>query len=747
MTASAAMRHVVTAASTVVLLLVALASPPSLHAQGLPCEAGDTEVRRVRFVGNESFSDQDLADSIVTTGENWFRRNLGMLGARQCLDEDELQRDALRLIIFYRLNGFYGVRVGAETQPVRDGAVEVVFTIREGEPIILDSLRISGLEAVDSSRVMRDLEFGVGERYSRYRAAANVRAVITRLRNDGYPRADALIAQADVDTVDKVATLHVDVQPGPRARIGEVQVHVDPAPDAEQEISSRTVRRITGLRPGTIYRERDLLSAQRTLYQLDAYRHVEVRVAPDSVQPPGDSLIVIQVGLIEGDMHAAQVGIGWATLDCIRTQGRYIDRNFLGGARRMEIGARLWKIGAREDFRPCQRAGEDEYASSLNYNVSATFSQPTLFGRGPRTLPTITIFSERRSEYKAFLRTTPIGLLATQRLEPVTGLPFVLSYSTEYGETEAQPALFCAVFAVCDAEDRLQLEERQWLAVAGLSFVRDRSDDVFDPTTGSILRLDFRHASPFIGSSRNVQFNKLVVDGSRYWRVADGHVLATRLRLGGVLGGDLAEASEFIPPQERLYAGGPSTVRGFGQNELGPILYRVDERYQLPGPGDTVYYEAHPDSTGAEAIPKGGSSLIVGNLEYRVRSPFLPELLQWTAFVDVGAVWNREDEALTWNSLRWTPGVGVRAMTLIGAVRVDVGYNPYRRPAGAAYYDPPIAGQEEAPLFCVSPGNRVPIVDGSPPDAQPTCEPTFRPRQGSSFFNRLNFSFSIGQAF
>ena len=730
--------------SLAVLFLLAL--PATSHAQALSCEEGDTEVRRVRFSGNETFSDQELADSIVTTGENWFRRNLGFFGRRQCLDEEELQRDVLRLIIFYRLNGFYGVQVSPQTRPV-SGGVDVEFDIVEGQPIILDSLAITGLPSADSARIVRGLEFPVGERYSRYLAARNVREIITRLRNDGYPRADALIAQT-VDTVDKIASLHIDVQPGDRARIGEIRVLVEPAEGKEQEISSNTVRRITGLRPGALYRERDLVDAQRTLYQLDAYRHVEVRLAPDSLQR-ADTLVTVDLGLIEGDMGSARVGVGWATLDCFRTQAGYTDRNFLGGARRMELNGRLWKIGARQSWKPCDAVDEDPFSENLNYNVSATFSQPTLFGRGPRSLPSITVYSERRSEFLAFERLTSIGLLVSQRIEPFAQVPVVLSYSTENGKTEAPPALFCAVFAVCVEEDRAQLEDWQWLAVAGASVVRDRTDNPFSPTRGSVVRVDFRHASPLIGSSREVRFNKLVADGSRYWSVADGQVLAARLRLGGVLGADLADAEHFIPPQERLYAGGPSTVRGYAQNELGPILYRADAYDTLPGPGDTVYYRADPDSIGAEVIPKGGNTMIVGNLEYRLRSPFFPDLLQWTAFVDGGLVWNRESDPFRWTDVRWTPGIGVRAFTLIGAVRVDVGYNPYARRPGAAYFDAPLDDTGNAPLFCVSPGNTIPIVNGQPPlpGEEQSCPESYAPRQGGSFFQRLNFSFSIGQAF
>jgi outer membrane protein insertion porin family/translocation and assembly module TamA len=96
-----------------------------------------------------------------------------------------------------------------------------------------------------------------------------------------------------------------------------------------------------------------------------------------------------------------------------------------------------------------------------------------------------------------------------------------------------------------------------------------------------------------------------------------------------------------------------------------------------------------------------------------------------------------------------TPGVGVRVYTPVGPVRLDVGYNPYNRPEGAAFVLGGTAGGEQ-PLYCVSPGNRLPVTDrqGLPPiQAEGTCPATFSPPRGRSFLRRLTFQLAIGQAF
>jgi hypothetical protein len=111
-------------------------------------------------------------------------------------------------------------------------------------------------------------------------------------------------------------------------------------------------------------------------------------------------------------------------------------------------------------------------------------------------------------------------------------------------------------------------------------------------------------------------------------------------------------------------------------------------------------------------------------------------------------VWNRgrAGTGVNFSDIRVTPGVGLRIFTPVGPVRVDVGYNAYRRPLGPAYITD-LSGN----LICVSPDNtlRVRVVPGEAPRQidEGDCPATYAPRRASSFWNRLTFQFSIGQPF
>ena len=156
-------------------------------------------------------------------------------------------------------------------------------------------------------------------------------------------------------------------------------------------------------------------------------------------------------------------------------------------------------------------------------------------------------------------------------------------------------------------------------------------------------------------------------------------------------------------------------------------------------------------------MPTGGNTLVVGNVEAQLPSPLAPKLLQIAVFADAGRLWNRRTSSSAVSlseegpAVKITPGMGIRVASPFGAIRVDLGYNGYRLPAGAAYYNAPLQAGV-APLYCVSPGNGLVVSAASTADAPPEqaaggCPSSFRPTRGSGFLRRLNPSIWIGQAF
>jgi outer membrane protein assembly complex protein YaeT len=733
-------RHV---APLAVALLLAV--PAVAGAQDLECDPGDVRVDDIEFRGNETFPDDELEAAIATTPSSFWRRVGLFFGAQRCLDRVEFQRDVLRLRLLYRQRGFYKATVDTVVATEEPGRVDIDFNIVEGPPVLIDTMRVSGLDTVrDGPRMARQLEQMRGGRFDRQELQRRVAGVIERLRDQGFARAEVLSGY-EVDELRDRATVDLQFIPGRVMRIASIDVEIQPREGKRQEIPEEEVRRLISLRVGEIFREQDLFRSQRDLYQLETYAHVEIRLAPDSLQPPGDSLLAVRVLLSEAAMHSVRVGAGWATLDCFRAQGRFVDRDFIGGARRLEVNGRLSKIGVGYPLDGVEQlcasqVRNDVFSDTVNYYAGATVRQPLLFGI--RLAPTLTLFSERYSELDAYLRRTTIGGVASVTRETRPRTPLTLAYQLEYGRTQAADAVFCAVFNVCELQAISELTQNTQLATARLSLSRDRTDNLYDPRRGDIVRLEWRHSSSLIGS--DFRFNKWTGEANWYKGLSPSITFASRLQLGGVLAlGTLRGADGFVPPQERMYGGGPNSVRGYRQNELGPLVYlvnaaRVDSL--LPS-GDTIFVA--DDTIGViRTSPTGGNALAIVNAELRMRPPFLRDLLQFALFVDGGQVYNRRAETVRLDQFRWTPGVGLRIASPVGPIRFDLAYNRYAQQRGPAY----TIVRDEATgnpsrLRCVSPGNTLPNGFGD------GCPASFTPRRDDSFFQKLTFHFSIGQAF
>jgi outer membrane protein insertion porin family len=277
--------------------------------------------------------------------------------------------------------------------------------------------------------------------------------------------------------------------------------------------------------------------------------------------------------------------------------------------------------------------------------------------------------------------------------------------------------------------------------------VRDRSDSRFEPREGYILHLEAEYGDLVTGS--DFGFVRVIGELRAYEELAPGLVLASRIRPGWAHSirepaDDLApqlRGGLGLHPQKRFFAGGPNSVRGFAQHRLGPKILWVDAERLVAdtadgGAGcalDEIHAgtcDPHPAAERAfDPRPIGGAGLLEGSLE--LRFPVTPERLRGAAFLDFGHIWT-EDAKPTLANLAWTPGAGLRYISPIGPVRVDVGYNT----SGGEWLDVITTGLERD-----EDGTLVPTAELLRLQRQYD----WRPR--GSVLDRLQLHISIGQAF
>jgi outer membrane protein insertion porin family/translocation and assembly module TamA len=754
-------RNRTTAALARFAAICGLLAAPALAEAQLRCSNVDVDtlIRRVSFEGNSTFTDAELALHVVSTPTDLTRRfidnrvipigailgagvgaatgsgtagkvkgaSLGaviggalglgvsrLTGTPRCLRPGTLSGDILNLSGFYRDEGFRDVRV--DTTTVVDGRwVDVLFKVIEGQPILVDTMAIIGFDTTTMGQVPKTLNSQKGGRYSPTLTQEDIDTLETQLHDNGYPEGRV---DRDVKYLSTYRTsVEYHVTPGPRARIGKIVIEQSGLQGRPNSIHEDVVRSILRFGTGDLYSERLLFETERRYYRVGSF--VSAEVAPDVSHVQADSLVDVRVILVEDLMHSGSVEPALGTLDCLRLRGNYSDKAFLGGVNRLDVTGSVSKVGLAQPTRwnglndACVTAARwlnatldtNEISSrQVNYNGTVRFSRPIPLPGG--LLPSLSAYTERRGGYQAYLRTTLIGGAVTVSKTITRTIAFEGSYNLEFGHTDAAETVLCFLFRACDASSREQLTNGdKRLAVLGARFSRDRRNNSDSASAGTLVRLDLRSSNRLLLSDPSLEFRKGVVDAAWYHRLGSG-VVAVRARAGLVGGGQQTNGALLPPPQERLYVGGETSVRGFRQNELGPVIYVTSN--------DTAQAQAvldAPDKDSRTAalqkldvriIPAGGNSMYVGNLEYRLPGPFL-NTLQTVLFVDAGALSTRGITTLTGsNQFRYTPGIAVKHFSPVGPVQINIGYNRYDLLAGPAFSDQYRNSSGQPVLTCIS---------------------------------------------
>lgn len=706
-------------------------------------------VRSVKFAGSSHFDATTLAASIVTNEPGlktrWFR-----IGSAPCLDSLELRRDALRLAVMHRQVGWFQASVSPLIDR-RPNGVRLLFAITPGPEAILDTIRIQGLPAPSVGRRPFDAPLRALERkrFDRTRTDTTIDRVLTHLRDAGYARAARPQSSVTIDTAAALATLTLTFAPGRIVSIGNVQIDVQPLRDGRSRVDSTDVARLVSIHPGDRYRASAILDAQRDLYRSEAFRLVLI----DTLTPmtaARDSVLDLRVAVAEARTRAARVGLGWASQDCIRMQGRLTDRGFLGVGRRIELSARASKIGVGTpaDFAPALCSGAlrvDPFSEKLNYYVGSTLSNTSLFGWPVQ--PVFTVYSERRGEPFAYLRETSVGALVELSRQFTTRTAGTAGFQYENGKTMTDPAVSCARFGQCRPEDFALSLFGRGVGIVSTSASHDRTNDPVNPSRGWRVRGDVRAGETYSQLVKSLTFYRGTGEASTYFRFAGG-VIGTRVQLSRAFapGAELVDGSPLIPQQERIFAGGQNSVRGYQQNLLGPLVYVVSGAsvIETVGANGQRVVVVKDGARYDRAVPRGGTAMVVANLEWRRGFRLIAEQLQFAAFVDAGNVWETRSEGFRWGTLRATPGLGLRVVTPLGPFRVDVGYQPYEPRAGRALFF--TSGDNKGTtgeILCASPRD---ISDRRAIDIF-DCPSSYRPTTGHGVLSRLTFHFGLGQAF
>ena len=747
-------------AAIAAFLLVAAGG--TLGAQSDRDERESPEVTKLSVKGVHHVSKSQLEQSIATKASSCksfllepfclFSKS-ELFVDKHFLDRTELKRDVLRIKVFYWKRGYRSASVDTSVARRGDG-VAVEFQITEGPPTIVRTLAVRRPEKVITAKdVQRTLLLRASEPLDVIDLDSSMSLLRNRLWDEGY--ADAVLYDTVLVTADgRNAEVRVSIDPRPRTVVDTVTVH------GNDQITAETIRNMVTLEAGQLYRRRDVMDSQRNLYGSNLFTRAAI-----SSEVNGDSGRKIDITVAEAPFHQMRLSGGFNTVDFFQVEADFNDYNWLGGGRQLSLNGVLSNIFAPQFngtgiFQNVTGSLSDQDAAPflrLNYEVGADITQP--WWHDARNTLGLNLFVHRRSAPAIFVdKGYGAGLTFTRMV--ASRSPLTIGYRYELTQVDAGNIYFCVNYGVCQPATIGALRGRHAMSPIALQIFTDRADDPISPTHGYNARLQVEHASSFTLSE--FRYNRISGEAARYMPVGDkGAVLAGRVRFGwvkplrssaNVLGQQDLGSRDILHPRKRFYAGGSQSVRGYGENQLGPRVLTVDpDTLQAHG------WVFHRDDNGAvidsvpctggsiadgtcdpryvpseDFVPRptGGTSLIEANIEYRFP---IWKRLGGAVFIDGAYVGEGSASEIFKGTGAITPGFGLRYQSPVGPIRIDLGIRPTLKE------DLPVISETIAP-------------DGTRRLARLLPTKAYDPVEGTGggfrkILRRLSLHLSIGQAF
>jgi outer membrane protein assembly complex protein YaeT len=722
--------------------MAALLLPGAQVAYSQPREPEKIEVTRLSFNGVKAIDVAELKNSIATEASHcasaifvplcWITKSHYVF-EREYLNREELARDLLRTRVFYWKRGYRETAVDTTVAPTGEKKVAVTFNVDEGAPTMLTSIGVTQTNPVLSEREIDDrLVLGPNSPLNLIRLDSSLIFLQRRLWDKGY--ADAIVdTTVVIDTATKTATVGIELDPRWRATISDIIV------EGNENISTGVILRQMVLKPGAIFRLSDMLRSQRALYESNLFRRAAI-----DIPRQGDSAKVLIVTVQEAPQREARVSAGFNTVDFVQLEGRFTHYNFFGNGRRFDAQAAVGNLLAsslngrfifRNSFENVT-ANRSRYLEPT-YNASVNVRQPWFYG--PLNELTLGTFAHRRSAPGIYVDRGFGGTSTFTRRLIERGFASA-NYRFEVNRVDAGDIYFCINFGICDQVTLSALRRNQQLSPFTLTGAVNRANDPLSPSRGHRITADLEHASG--ATISDFRYNRATGDVAVYHPIRKRGTLAGHFRIGWVRA--LASTSEalgvegeaaLLHPRKRFYAGGSRSVRGYGENQLGPRVLTIpssrlrEEDPDCAEPIDIRFCDPNVegiDRLDFETRPLGGN--FVAEMSGEIRFPLWKQLYG-AGFIDAGYVSQKTNPNLPRRRAAITPGFGVRYRSPVGPIRVDLGINPGLR--------------ESIPVITET------VIDGERRLVRLNESRLFKPvgRGAGGVLDRLVLHLSIGEAF
>lgn len=485
-------------------------------------EYDKVKIRKITFLGNNAFTDNQLKRTLRNTSEGGFFSWVTNSGNFKELDF----RNDLQILQYWYLNeGYVRFRYDPPIVTVSEDKKWVFITIKvdEGQKYSMGEIDFGGDLLFPKEELLENLTLKQGDVFSISKRNADILALTEKYQDLGYANVN-VIPNISIDDEKRLVTTNYEFEKGTLVRFGRITVK------GNTKTRDKVVRRELRIREGDLYTGSGMRVSKENVERLGFFDPESVLFQTKS--PAGrPDILDVEIQLKERPTGQFQLGAGYATTTKFFFTTQVAETNFLGKGQDLRFQA---QVAADRRNRSFSLSFTDPYAWDTNWSAGGDLYSNVFTVPGS--------YTEYRKGFG--LRVGhPVGdysrLYLGYRLEQLT---------------------------LQDVQDPVVLSqlnrENGTLSSVSVTLANDKRNNRMETTHGHYASISEEYA----GLGGNRTFMRTILDGRFYRRIWGDLTFRTKFEGGSIWD----YKGHGVQSGELFRLGGPNNLRGYRSFSVGP---------------------------------------------------------------------------------------------------------------------------------------------------------------------------------